>query len=248
MQTIESTCESYRIFRKVLKLMGNRFEFTVVSDDELFAENCIDEAINEVRRIESLLTTFHDDSQTNQVNRNAGISAVKVDREVFELIRRSIKISEVTQGAFDITYGSIDKKLWNFDKTMTSLPDRETAKKMVRLINYRNVILDDNNSTVYLKEKGMRIGFGGIGKGYAADQVKKLLQSRGVESGIVNAAGDLSAWGTQSDGKPWTIGIADPDAARHAFSTFEINNTSVATSGNYEKYIVVDGKKYSHTI
>ncbi|MFL5772260.1 MAG: FAD:protein FMN transferase, partial [Flavisolibacter sp.] len=146
MQTIESTCESYRIFRKVLKLMGNRFEFTVVSDDELFAENCIDEAINEVRRIESLLTTFHDDSQTNQVNRNAGISAVKVDREVFELIRRSIKISEVTQGAFDITYGSIDKKLWNFDKTMTSLPDRETAKKMVRLINYRNVILDDNNS------------------------------------------------------------------------------------------------------
>jgi len=171
-----------------------------------------------------------------------------VDKEVFELIRRSKRISELTQGAFDITYGSIDKRLWNFDKTMTRLPDSNIAKNLVRLINYRNVILNENNCTVFLKEKGMRIGFGGIGKGYAAEKAKSLLQQKGVKSGIINAAGDLTAWGHQPNGKPWTIGIADPDTKRQAFSFLEITNTSIATSGNYEKFVFIDGKKYSHTI
>jgi len=94
----------------------------------------------------------------------------------------------------------------------------------------------------------MRIGFGGIGKGYAAEKAKGLLQQKGIESGIVNAAGDLTAWGYQPDGRPWTIGIADPNTSRNAFSYLEITNTSVATSGNYEKYVMINGKKYSHTI
>ncbi|HYC29602.1 MAG TPA: FAD:protein FMN transferase, partial [Chitinophagaceae bacterium] len=209
---------------------------------------CIDDAVEEIRRIERLLTTFDESSQTNLINRNAGIAPVQVDKEVFDLIERSKRISSLTQGAFDITYGSIDKRLWNFDKTMTSLPDAQTAKQMVRLINYRNIILDEGNCTVFLKEKGMRIGFGGIGKGYAAEMAKRLLQQRGVESGIVNAAGDLTAWGYQPNGKPWTIGIADPNAARNAFSYLDITNTSIATSGNYEKFVMIDGKKYSHTI
>jgi len=173
---------------------------------------------------------------------------VQVDNEVFELIRRSKKISGITQGAFDITYGSIDKRLWNFDKNMTALPDPGVAKQRVRLINYKNIILDEKNSTVFLREKGMRIGFGGIGKGYAAECAKALLQKKGIKSGIVNAAGDLTAWGYQPDGKPWTIGIADPNASREIFSHMNITNTSVATSGNYEKFVVIDGKKYSHTI
>jgi thiamine biosynthesis lipoprotein len=178
----------------------------------------------------------------------AGISPVKVDREVFDLISRSIRISSVTQGAFDISYGSIDKKLWNFDKTMTALPDPSLAKKMVRLINYRNIILDEKSCTVFLKEKGMRIGFGGIGKGYAAERAKLVMQQNGVTSGIVNASGDLVAWGTQPDGKPWTIGIADPDAAHQPFSYMNITDMAVATSGNYEKFVMIGGKKYSHTI
>jgi len=248
MPAIEHTCEVPAAFRKVVKLMGNRFEFTVVSGDPEFAIHCIDESIAEVRRIETLLTTFQETSQTNEINRYAGIRPVKVDREVFDLIRRSKKISELTQGAFDISYGSIDKNLWNFNSNMTSLPDRDTARKLVRLINYRNIILDENDVSVFLKEKGMRIGFGGIGKGYAAEQVKKMLVLKGITNGVVNASGDLTAWGHQPGGKPWTIGIADPDAARHAFSSLEITNTSVATSGNYEKFIVIDGKKYSHTI
>jgi len=228
--------------------MGNRFEISVVTDDKKWADECIQDAIEEIRRIERLLTTFDESSQANLVNKNAGLVPVKVDKEVFDLIQRSKRISEITQGAFDISYGSIDRRLWNFDPTMTSLPDRQAAKKLVRLINYRNIILDEKKSTVFLKEEGMRIGFGGIGKGYAAEMAKILLQRKGIESGIVNAAGDLTAWGYQPDGSPWTIGVADPNASRHAFSYLQITNTSVATSGNYEKYVMINGKKYSHTI
>jgi len=236
------------LHRQVIRLMGNRFEISVVADDKSWAEERVEDAIKEIRRIEALLTTFNESSQTNLINRNAGIAPVKVDKEVFDIIQRSKKISGITQGAFDISYGSVDKRLWNFDQQMTSLPDAATAKKMVRLINYRNIILNDEECTVFLKEKGMRIGFGGIGKGYAAERAKMILQENGVKSGIVNAAGDLTAWGYQPNGKKWTIGIADPNAIQHPFSYMEITDMAIATSGNYEKYVMIDGKKYSHTI
>ena len=228
--------------------MGNRFELTVVADDEKFANDSIEAGIGEIKRIEKLLTTFADDSEPNLVNRNAGIKPVAVSRETFNLVQRSIKISEVTQGAFDITYGSIDKRLWNFDVNMTSLPDRDTAKQMVRLINYKNVVLDDQECTIFLREEGMRMGFGGIGKGYAADRAKMVMKQMGVESGVVNASGDLSAWGLQPDGRPWTVGIVNPDAKHEIFSYMEISDLAVATSGNYEKFVMIGGKKYSHTI
>lgn len=235
-------------FRRGEKLMGNAFEITVVGEDKLWAEERIDAAIGEIRRIEQLLTTFSEDSETNRVNANAGVQPVPVSRETFGLIERSLRISAVTDGAFDITYGSVDKSLWNFDRNMTSLPDAETAKEMVRLINYRNILLDSNECTVFLKEVGMRIGFGGIGKGYAAEMAKQLLLQQGVASGVVNASGDISTWGNQADGKPWTIGIADPDHAGRPFSYLNISNMAIATSGNYEKYVTIGGKKYSHTI
>ncbi len=229
-------------------MMGNRFEITVVSKNKEWALKRIEEAYSEIERIEKLLTTFDEGSQTNLINRKAGITPVKVNPEVYSLIERSIRISKITQGAFDISYGSIDKRLWNFDKEMKELPDPATAKALVRLINYQNILLDPKKQTVFLKEKGMRIGFGGIGKGYAADRAKKVLQDNGVQNGIVNAAGDLVAWGYQPDGNPWTIGIADPDSTRHPFSSLSISNMAVATSGNYEKYAMIGGKKYSHTI
>lgn len=235
-------------FKKNLKLMGNRFEISILAEDENFANTSIDLAVAEISRIEKLLTTFSNDSVTFQINENAGIQPVVVPKEVFDLIFRCQMISKITQGAFDISYGSIDKKFWNFDLNMTSLPDKQLAKKSVELINYENIILNKNDQTVFLKNKGMRIGFGGIGKGYAAECAKNILKQNGIESGIVNAAGDLTAWGYQENGKAWTIGIADPNKKESIFSTFNITNTSVATSGNYEKFVVIDGKKYSHTI
>ena len=235
-------------YKKNLKLMGNRFEISILANDEDFANANIDLAVAEISRIEKLLTTFSNDSVTFQINENAGIQPVVVPKEVFDLIFRCQMISKMTQGAFDISYGSIDKKFWNFDLNMTSLPDKDVAKKTVELINYENIILNKNDQTVFLKNKGMRIGFGGIGKGYAAECAKKILKQNGIESGIVNAAGDLTAWGYQENGEAWTIGIADPNKKESVFSTFNITNTSVATSGNYEKFVLIDGKKYSHTI
>jgi thiamine biosynthesis lipoprotein len=235
-------------FSRSLRLMGNNFTITVVADDANFAEQSIELAIAEISRIEKLFTTFSGDSQTNLINANAGIAPVTADEEVLNLIERSISISRITQGAFDISYGSIDTRLWNFDKTMSALPSTEQALEMVHLINYNNIEIDRKNSTVFLKEKGMRIGFGGIGKGYAAEMAKNLLVKNQVKSGIINASGDLTSWGTQPNGKPWTIGIANPDHPQDAFSYLEISDKAIATSGNYEKYVTIDGKKYSHTI
>ncbi|SIS68544.1 thiamine biosynthesis lipoprotein [Chryseobacterium piscicola] len=235
-------------FRKSQKLMGNMFEIIVVDDRDSVAFEHIETAVLEIQRIENLLTTYKDNSQTHIINQNAGIRPIKVDSEVFELIERSLRISHITDGYFDISYGGIDKSFWNFNRDMKQLPDPELVKKHLKLVNYKNIILDQENHTVFLKEKGMRIGFGGIGKGYAAEMAKRVLQEIGVVSGVVNASGDLTTWGTQADGKPWTIGIADPDNAALPFSYMNITNTSVATSGNYEKFVMIDGKKYSHTI
>jgi thiamine biosynthesis lipoprotein len=234
--------------RRSMKLMGNRFEITVVGSDAVWANQMIDAGVAEIQRIETLLTTYAEDSETNLVNKNAGIAPVVISKETFDLIKRSLRISEITQGAFDISYGSVDKKLWNFDAKMTQLPDPKTAKRMVRLINYRNILLDESAQTVFLKEKGMRIGFGGIGKGYAAEMAKKVLLEQGVEAGIVNASGDLTAWGHQPNGEAWTVGIVNPNLSGQVFSYMNVTNMAVATSGNYEKFVMINGKKYSHTI
>ncbi len=236
------------VYKKGLKLMGNHFELSVVADNEAWAHARIDDGIKEIHRIEKLLTTFNESSETSLINQQAGIVPVKVSAETFSIIERSIRISKLTQGAFDISYGSIDKKLWNFDTQMTALPDKETAKKMVRLINYRNIILNEEDHSVFLKEEGMRIGFGGIGKGYAAERARLIMKQNGVTSGIVNASGDLTTWGLQPNGKPWTIGIANPNASNELFSYIEVSGMAVATSGNYEKFVMIGGKKYSHTI
>jgi thiamine biosynthesis lipoprotein len=231
-----------------MRLMGNHFELSVVGSHEDWALARIEAGVKEIQRIERLLTTFGEDSETNLINANAGIAPVKVSREVFELIERCIRLSQITQGAFDITYGAINKGLWNFDSSMTSLPDEKTAKKMVRLIDFKKIILESTNSSVMLKEKGMRIGFGGIGKGYAAEKAKAVMRAMGVQAAVVNASGDLAAWGYQPGGKPWTIGIVDPDTPGSVIGMLDITDMAVATSGNYEKYALIDGKRYSHTI
>ncbi len=236
------------IFTRAMKLMGNHFELSVVGNRENWALERIEAGVKEIQRIERLLTTFSEDSETNLINRHAGMAPVTVSSEVFELIERCKRISQITQGAFDISYGSIDKRLWNFDPSMTSLPDAKTAKQMVRLIDFKNIVLDHATTSVMLKEKGMRIGFGGIGKGYAAEKAKAVMRDMNVQAGVVNASGDLTAWGYQPDGKPWTIGIVDPDAKGSVIGILNITDMAAATSGNYEKYALIDGKRYSHTI
>lgn len=236
------------LHQRRVRLMGNQFEIAVQNPNKEWANLQIDRAIDEIKRIETLLTTFSADSITNQINANAGIKEVEVPDEVFQLISRCIKISKLTQGAFDISYGGFDKQFWNFDLKMKKLPSVENAAQAVRLIDYKKIHLNEKNRSIFLEKKGMRIGFGGIGKGYAADRAKALLLANDVESGFVNAAGDLNAWGTQENGDPWTIGVADPNQKKKMFSSLNITNAAVATSGNYEKFVMIDGKRYSHTI
>jgi len=236
------------LFQRTDLLMGNRFDLGIVSENSSDANAGLAEAVEEIKRIERLLTTFDERSQTNQINANAGISPVEVDKEVFDLIARAQKISNLTQGAFDLSYGSLDKRLWNFDQAMTRLPEPAQMAESVRLIDYQAIELDKENQTVYLRNKGMRIGFGGIGKGYAADQAKKMLVNLGFHHGVVNASGDMSAWGLNERGLPWQVAIVDPDDTRKVIAHFDLTNSAVATSGNYEKYVMIAGKKYSHTI
>ena len=140
-------------------------------------------------------------------------------------------------------------KIWKFDGSMEQFPSRKSIRKSVEKVNYKNIILDQNQSTIFLSKAGMKIGFGATGKGYAADKARQLLQSLGVRGGIINAAGDISTWGTQLDGKPWKIGVNNPFETGETIEVLEFStDKAVTTSGNYEKYAEFDGKRYSHII
>lgn len=227
--------------------MGSRFDITVVANDSIQANKYIDTAVAEISRIEKLISSWDDNSQTSKINRNAGFKPVKVDKELFDLIERAISISKLTDGAFDISYASMDR-IWKFDGSMTKMPSKEETTISVEKVGYQNIVLDKKNSTVFLKLEGMKIGFGAIGKGYAADKAKKLLISKNVSSGIINASGDMNTWGKQPNGNEWKVAITNPMNKNKVFALLPIINGAVVTSGNYEKYVNFNGKRYTHII
>ena len=232
---------------KVLLLMGSRFELTAVSPDQDKAMKAIEAAITEIKRIENLISSWDTNSQTSEVIKNSGVKPVVVDQELFNLIRRSIKISKLTGGAFDISYASMDK-IWRFDGQMTELPDSSAVAASVAKINYKNIILNPEKRSVFLKEKGMKIGFGAIGKGYAANKALGIMSKMNLTGALVNASGDLISWGKDEGDKDWKIGIVNPKQKEKVFSWLNINEAAVVTSGNYEKYVTINGQKYSHII
>lgn len=227
--------------------MGTRFEITVIAPNEDIGYINIDEAVSEIERIERMISSWDETSETSLINKNAGIKPVKVSPELYGLIERSVRISEITSGAFDVTYASMDK-VWKFDGSMKGQPSESEISRSVSKIGYEKIVLNPDLSTVYLSQPGMRIGFGAIGKGYAADKAKELLISKEVKGGIINASGDLTTWGTKVTGEKWLIGIANPLSKDKVFSWLPIVESAVATSGNYEKYVILNGKKYSHII
>lgn len=224
--------------------MGTRFEITLVSTQEA-ANQYLNAAQGEIERIERLISSWDANSQTAEINRQSGIKPVKVAKELYELIARSIEISKITQGAFDISYAALDP-VWFFDGRMKAVPSESERLKSVQNIGFKDLVLNAKEQTVYLPKKGMKIGFGAIGKGYAADATKKLMKSLGVSSGIINASGDLTSWGKKPDGTDWQVGISNPENPAKVFSWFPVRDAAVATSGNYEKYVTLEGKQYSH--
>ena len=233
--------------KRKFSLLGSPFEITVVANDTIQGNQYANFAVAEVKRIENLISDWIPTTQISQVNKNAGIKAIKVDDEVFQLVDRALKISKLTSGAFDISYASMDK-IWKFDGSMKEMPTPEAIKKSVDKIGYQKIILGKENSTIFLKDVGMKLGLGGIGQGYIADKVKEVLQSKGCKSGIVNVSGDINTWGMQTDGKPWTVAILNPVNKNKIFATFPLIDSAVETSGNYEKYVTFNNIRYSHII
>ncbi|NQT65825.1 MAG: FAD:protein FMN transferase [FCB group bacterium] len=235
------------VFHRKVKLMGCRFDINVSANTQKEADEYIDMAIAEISRIEKLISSWDASSQTSAINSKAGIEPVKVDVELFDLIKRAIVISKLTDGAFDISFASMDT-IWKFDGSMKEFPTEEEIKASVAKVGYQNIILDGAKHTVFLKLKGMKIGFGGIGKGYAADKAKELLISNGVNAGIINASGDMNTWGKQPNGDYWTVAITNPLNKDKEYGLLPITNGAVVTSGDYEKFVMFNNKRYSHII
>jgi len=235
------------IYKRSVLLMGSDFEITVVAKNREHADRYIDVAIHEIQRIEQKISSWDQNSLTSLVNKNAGIRPVEVDKELFDLIARSIAISRLTDGAFDISYASMDK-IWRFDGTVNALPSSAEIKASIANVGFQNIKLSKEKRTIFLSKKGMKIGFGAIGKGYAADKAKELLIAKGVKAGIINASGDMSAWGVQPDKTHWQVAITNPLNKKHAFAMLPLVDRAVVTSGNYEKYLILDGKRYTHII
>ncbi len=238
--------KSLREFRKREKLMGSDFELILTHESELYASHCLHEGVNEIKRIERLLTEFSETSETSRINSSAGKEAVEVSEETYLLLGRCIEISKLSQGAFDITVSPL-KNIFKFKNNYFRMPEQYAINDALSKTGFRNVELM-NDHRVRLKKEGMRLSFAAIGKGYASDKTKSLLEAKGIESGCINASGDLTVWGRRHDGSLWKVGIANPEKPEEILFFIPLQNCSVATSGDYLQHFYFEGKRYSHNI
>jgi thiamine biosynthesis lipoprotein len=238
--------EELQTIKKQILLMGSNFEITIVDSSIEHGWEMMRNSISEIERIEAMISSWSDKSQTYEVNANAGISPVQVDKELYDLIERSLAISKLTHGAFDITFSGLGG-LYTFDGKSYELPNETQLSEALQHVGYQHIeLLPDHK--VFINSEGVKMGFGAIGKGFAADKTKQLMIDSGVSAGVINASGDLTVWGKQADGQPWKVGIANPKDRKEILFWLPIENQSVATSGNYEKYFIHDETKYSHII
>lgn len=222
---------------------------TVYSDSKKKAKDAINEAFRELDRIGNLLNFYSEKSEITKINKNAGIRPVKVSRETMEIIKKALFVSDNTEGSFDITVGPL-VRLWDFKNKR--LPNDKELKDKLKFIGYKNIILNEYDNTVFIKKKGSQIDLGGIIKGYSADKVVELLKNKGIDAGLVAVGGDIKTFGLRPDKKPWSIGIQNP---RQKSADDEIiavvkslSELAISTSGDYEKYFILDGIRYHHLL
>jgi thiamine biosynthesis lipoprotein len=228
-------------------MMGTSVEVILWHFDPEASEKAVDQAFAEIKRIEELLSVWRRESKVSEINRSAGERPVQVPPELFGLIRESIRISGTSDGAFDITVQGLGD-LWDFHSPVFRVPDAEVVEDRLNLVDYRKIHLQQEGSTVFLEEEGMQISLGGIAKGYAVDRAVAVLRESGIKGGIVSAGGDLVAFGKREDGGPWKVGVRNPRAPSKNISVIPVSNLAVATSGDYERYRVVAGRRYHHII
>ena len=225
-------------------IMGTRIYVEVWSDDAAKGEAGIDAVMADMRRIDELMSHYKPESQLSQINARAAQEPVQVDPELFDLIKLSTHYSVITEGAFDITYASVGH-LYDFPHHVR--PTEEQIKAALPGVNWRNMLLDPVNHTVRFEHQGMRIDLGGIGKGYAVDHGIGILQARGFQHALVTAGGDSRIIGDRM-GRPWMIGIRNPDDKDKVVTRIPIVNSAMSTSGDYERYFDEGGVRYHHII
>ena len=236
-----------RIFKKSRIIMDTLVTITVVARTSSDADEAIDKGFHEIERLEKTANFYSPDSEISQINTHAGITPVKVSSDILELLMKARYVSEKTDGAFDLTIGPVIS-LYDFHKKV--LPTDAAIMKKLSLVNYRDIVINRNQSTVFLRKKGMLIDPGGIMKGYAAAKAAEVLKKHGVNSAIVAVAGDISTFGPKPDGSPWKVGIRDPRAQEQdeVMTTLQLRDMSISTSGDYERFFIMNGRRFHHLI
>jgi FAD:protein FMN transferase len=225
-------------------IMGTRCAVELWSDDKAKGEAAISSVFDDMKRIDRLMSTWKEDTEISLVNREGAKHPVKISRELFRLLQVSVEYSELTHGAFDITYASVGY-LYDFKKGVH--PDQKAIDAALPGINWRHMMLDAKNTTVYFTRPGMRIDLGGIAKGHSVDRGIEILQKQGITRAMVNAGGDTRIIGDRF-GKPWVVGVRDPDHEGKVFLRLPLTDTAFSTSGDYERYFDEDGKRFHHII
>lgn len=233
------------MFRENTSVMGTALEVTVDAASEEEARAVFSSVEKELKRIEEQMSEWLETSPVSAVNRAAGQRPVKVPKELFNVVSAAVKVSELSGGAFDITWASM-RGLWDFRPGHEKVPSPEEVKARLRLVDYRDIVLDPVKSTVFLKRKGMAIGLGAIAKGYAVDKAMELVLKSGVTNAIIKAGGDMRVQGSTGEGAGWEVGIQDPRDRRRLMARLTLSNVSISTSGDYERFFVKDGRLYHH--
>jgi thiamine biosynthesis lipoprotein len=244
---LSCTPDKHHMYKKSSDIMDTMVEITVVSKSANQAEKAIDAAFEEIRRLERLLSFWTEESEIALIYKNAGKSPVAVSPETFDIIRKSLYVSEKTRGAFDPTVGPVIR-LWDFWEKKR--PETSELEKKLQLVDYRAIKLTSNESTAYLSQEGMSFDTGGIAKGYSADRAADVLMKMGIKAGLVSVAGDIKAFGRKPDGKGWHVGIRDPRSENSAelIASIELMDEAISTSGDYERYFIEEGIRYHHIL
>ncbi|OGW36266.1 MAG: hypothetical protein A2Y97_07475 [Nitrospirae bacterium RBG_13_39_12] len=244
------SCTSHKekIYRKSKIVMDTFVSITAVSDSKAEAEKAIDAAFYEIERLEKLTNFFSENSELNQINRNAGISEVKISTDILNILDKALFVSKNTDAEFDVTIGPVSA-LYDFYKNIK--PEEIEIKEKLPLVNYKDLIINKKKSTAFLRKKGMLIDLGGIAKGYAADKAEETLEKNGIRSGLVSIAGDIKAFGLKPDKRPWQIGIRNPRAEGKeddVMTIVELSDMAISTSGDYQRFFIFNGKRYHHLL
>ncbi|MCY6960544.1 FAD:protein FMN transferase [Clostridium brassicae] len=212
------------------------------------SRDVLDKAFDRVNQIENKMTINKPTSEIISVNSKSGLDYVKVSPDTFYVVNTAKHYAELSQGKFDVTIGPI-VKLWNIGTDKARVPSPKEIQDKLPLVNYKNMILNEKENKIMLKQKGMLIDLGAIAKGYAGDEVKKVLEANGVKHAIINLGGNILAIGSKDNNKNWKLGVQDPFNTRGEYlGTIEVSNKAVVTSGVYERFLEEDGKKYHHIL